>query len=54
MISTFCLSFALKKTKVLANGTAPVYLRLTIEGNRIEFTTRRYVIPAKWNPAAKK
>lgn len=54
MISTFSLNFALKKTKVLANGTAPVYLRLTIEGNRIEFTTRRYVIPAKWNPAAQK
>ena len=54
MISTFSLNFALKKTKILANGTAPIYLRLTIEGNRIEFTTRRYVIPAKWNPATQK
>ena len=34
MISTFCLNFALKKTKVLANGTAPIYRRLTIEGQR--------------------
>jgi len=37
MISTFCLNFALKKTKILANGTAPIYLRLSIEGQRIEF-----------------
>lgn len=51
MISTFCLSFALKKTKILANGTAPIYLRITVEGDRIEFTTRRYINPARWNAA---
>ena len=54
MISTFCLNFSLKKTKILANGTAPIYLRLTIEGDRIEFTTRRYVIPSRWNASAQK
>ena len=54
MISAFCLNFALKKTKILANGTAPIYLRLTIEGHRIEFTTRRYLNPSRWNTAAQK
>ncbi|MDB5141207.1 MAG: recombinase [Mucilaginibacter sp.] len=54
MITTFCLNFALKKTKRLANGTAPLYMRLTIEGNRVEFTTRRYVIPSRWNASAQK
>ncbi len=54
MISTFCLNFALKKTKILANGTAPIYLRLTIEGQRIEFTTKRYVAPSRWNASAQK
>jgi hypothetical protein len=54
VISSISLNFALKKSKLLANGTAPIYLRLTIEGNRIEFTTRRYVNPAKWNSAAQK
>ncbi|WP_144914394.1 Arm DNA-binding domain-containing protein [Mucilaginibacter frigoritolerans] len=54
MISAFCLNFALKKTKILANGTAPIYLRLTIEGDRIEFTTRRYVNPSRWNATTQK
>jgi len=45
MISTFCLSFVLKKTKVLANGTAPICLRITIDGERIEFKTKRYILP---------
>lgn len=54
MISTFNLNFALKKSKLLANGTAPIYLRLTIEGNRIEFTTRRYINPSRWDVKAQK
>jgi site-specific recombinase XerD len=54
MISTISLNFAIKKSKLLANGTAPIYLRLTMEGNRIEFTTRRYVNPLRWNSAAQK
>jgi hypothetical protein len=47
MISSFNLNFALKKSKLLANGTAPIYIRLTINGDRIEFTTKRYIIPSK-------
>ena len=54
MISTLCVNFALKKSKIMANGTAPIYLRLTIDGTRIEFTTRRYISPARWNAAAQK
>lgn len=54
MISTFCLSFALKRSKILANGMAPVYLRITVEGKRTEFTTRRYILPVRWNAAAQK
>ncbi len=54
MISSFNLNFSLKKSKLLANGTAPIYIRLTIDGERLEFTTKRYVIPSKWNPAAQK
>lgn len=54
MITTFSLSFALKRAKLLADGTAPVYLRMTIGGSRLEFTTRRYVSPERWNAAAQK
>ena len=54
MISTFNLLFALKKAKILANGTAPIYLRINIEGDRLEFTTKRYINPSRWNASAQK
>ena len=54
MIRTICINFSLKKSKTLSNGTAPVYLRLTVAGERIEFTTRRYVKPERWNPDMQK
>lgn len=49
MIRTVCINFSLKKSKTLSNGTAPVYLRLTVGGERVEFTTRRYIKPERWN-----
>ena len=36
MISAFNLLIALRKAKILANGTAPIYLRVTIEGYRLD------------------
>lgn len=54
MISTICINFSLKKTKTLCNGTAPIYLRLTVNGKRIEFTTRRYIKPDRWNSEAQR
>ena len=54
MISAFNLLFALKKAKILANGTAPIYLRKTIEGDRLEFTTKRYINPFRWNASDQK
>jgi hypothetical protein len=50
MIRTVCINFSLKKSKILNNGTAPVYLRLTVAGERVEFTTCRYIKPDRWNP----
>jgi len=47
MIATFCLNFSLKKPKILANGTAPIYVRLTVEKQRLEFTTKRFILPEK-------
>ncbi|WP_295801649.1 Arm DNA-binding domain-containing protein [Mucilaginibacter sp.] len=54
MISTICINFNLKKTKTLANGTAPIYLRITIDGSRVEFSTKRYVTASRWNPKSQK
>src|ERR1700749_810341 len=47
MIRTVCMNFMLKKT--LANGTAPIYLRITVNGERVEFTTKRYILPGRWS-----
>ncbi|MBE9585930.1 site-specific integrase [Mucilaginibacter sp. JRF] len=49
MMRTVCVNFSLKKSKILSNGTAPVYMRLTIDKERVEFTTRRYIKPDRWN-----
>lgn len=54
MIRTVCINFTLKKTKTLANGTAPIYLRITVDGGRVEFTTRRYILPSRWNANTQK
>jgi site-specific recombinase XerD len=35
-------------------GTAPVYLRITIDGKRIEVSSKRYVNPDKWNANGQK
>lgn len=54
MNKTFSLLFYVKKAKTVANGTAPIYLRITIDGKITEMAAKRYVLPEKWNPAAQK
>lgn len=38
-----------KKAKITTEGLLPIYLRVTIEGKRIELTTKRYVEVSKWS-----
>lgn len=54
MNKTFGLLFYVKKTKMIANGTAPVYLRITIDGERADISSKRYVNPDKWNASGQK
>jgi site-specific recombinase XerD len=54
MNKTFSLLFYIRKNKMLANGTAPIYLRITIDGKRKEITTKRHIEPEKWNTEAQK
>jgi hypothetical protein len=42
------LTFQLKKSKVDELGKAPIYLRITIDGQRTEFSINRRIEPAKW------
>lgn len=54
MNKTFSLLFYVKKAKAVANGTAPIYLRITIDGKITELAAKRYIIPEKWNSVAQK
>jgi hypothetical protein len=54
MNKTFSLLFYVKKSKAAANGTAPIYLRITIDGKITEPAAKRHILPEKWNPAAQK
>lgn len=46
--------FYAKSAKATKNGLLPIYLRITINGIRIELSTSRYVEKSKWNNAAGK
>jgi site-specific recombinase XerD len=54
MTKSFALLFQLKRTKKLSNGNAPIYLRITIDSERVEIATKRTANPDKWNAIAQK
>ena len=54
MNKTFNLLFYVKKSKILTNGTAPIYLRITIDGKQTEIAAKRYILPDKWNSIVQK
>jgi site-specific recombinase XerD len=41
--------FYVKRAKSNRNGLFPIYLRVTIDSQRIEFCTKRYAHPSKWS-----
>jgi capsule polysaccharide modification protein KpsS len=50
MNKTISVHFRLKKRSSYVVGeNLPIYLRLTIDGDRTEFSTQREIDPAKWN-----
>lgn len=44
--------FYLKKAKACTSGTVPIYLRITVCGQRAEISTGREWLPEKWNSSA--
>lgn len=54
MNKTFNLLFFIKKNKVKTNGTAPIYLRITIDGKAAEIAAKRNIEPRKWDSKSQK
>jgi site-specific recombinase XerD len=54
MNKSFNLLFYVKRSKTNVEGLAPIYLRITIDGSRIEISSKRYVNPDKWNTNGQK
>ncbi len=49
--TTFSILFYLKRSKLNKNGEAPIYMRITIDGERSETSTKRSIEPERWNTA---
>lgn len=43
------LHFYAKSTKANSKGLLPIYVRLTIEGKRFEYSTKKFILPTKWS-----
>lgn len=52
MKTNFSLLFYMKKQKNYQEGSAPIYMRITVNGKRSEVTTGRECPPERWNAAA--
>lgn len=50
----FSMLFYLKKQKNYRAGVASIYLRITVDGQRAEFTTGRECEPSRWNNRARR
>jgi hypothetical protein len=48
---TLAILFYLKNNKRRSDNEVPIYMRITVNQNRAEMATQRYIDPAKWNSA---
>ena len=49
MKATFNIMFFIQKGKVTANGRAPIFARLTVNGERVHFSTKLSIQPDRWD-----
>ena len=49
MKTKITLHFYAKSTKANAAGQLPIYVRLTVDGKRLEFSTKKFVETSKWS-----
>lgn len=50
----FAIMFYIKRTKLTAQGESPIYARLTVNGERIEFSINETVPLNLWNGATQR
>ncbi|MEN5196538.1 RteC domain-containing protein [Sphingobacterium faecium] len=50
-VTVYMYARAAKANKV---GLHPIYVRITIQGKRTEFSTKKFITPAKWDPKTMK
>ncbi|MFN8208930.1 MAG: site-specific integrase [Bacteroidales bacterium] len=48
-MNTFSMLFFIRRTKLLSNGEAPIYLRITVNGMRGEMAIFRSISPELWD-----
>jgi len=48
---TFSIMFFIKRTKLHKNQEAPVFLRITVNGERADISIQRSINPDQWNSA---
>ena len=46
---TYGVIFLIKRTKPLKDGTCPIFCRITIDGERKEFSTYKSILQKNWN-----
>jgi len=52
MRSTFSILFYIKKSALKSNGKAPIMVRITLNGEIVQFSLKCEVNPKEWNPRA--
>ncbi len=50
MKTDFHTYFHMLKSKTNHRGLAPIYLRLTVDNKRLEYSITRRIEPKRWNP----
>lgn len=49
MNAKLSILFYAKRAKTTTDGLVPIYIRVTVNGERIELSTKRYTLPEKWS-----
>ncbi len=49
MNAKLSILFYAKRAKTTTDGLVPIYIHVTVDGKRIELSTKRYTVPEKWS-----